>query len=100
VQSANPGDKADGAAFERRLSPEDNGALRCSHGRVIIIDSITALVILPAKLPRSPYRIAIVTAGSRLISAYDDITRAQRATRNYCKPRPLNIPSAVANRSR
>ncbi|KAL0117136.1 hypothetical protein PUN28_010167 [Cardiocondyla obscurior] len=36
-------------------------------------------------------------AGSRLISAYDDITRAQRATQNYCKPRPLNIPSAAAN---
>lgn len=53
---------------------EDNGASHCSHGRVIIIDSITASVILSTKLPQSPYHIVIVTAGSRLISAYDDIT--------------------------
>lgn len=53
---------------------EDNGASRRSHGRVIIIDSITASVILSTKLPQSPYHIVIVTTGSRLISAHDDIT--------------------------
>lgn len=79
VQSANLGDKGGTELPLKESSPEDNSAAHCSHGRVIIIDSITALVIRLAKLSRSPYRIAIVTVGARLISAYDDITSERAA---------------------